>query len=66
MSKHDDTDDTRDGMLFRLWCRAGSYPGGKPSELARLFNEEQAKGADAASYRRALMRYAEQEGINLP
>jgi len=64
----DDLDDTRDGMLFRLWCRAASYPEGRPSLLIRLINEEcSASGrGEPTAYRRALMRYAETEGINLP
>ena len=63
-----DLDDTRDGMLFRLWCRAASFPGGRPSVLMRLIDEEcklSGRGEPAA-YRRALLQYAEIEGINLP
>lgn len=64
----DDMDDTRDGMLFRLWCRAASYPGGKPSLVARLIQEECTKSGrgEPQAYRRALLRYAEIEGVNLP
>ena len=64
----DDLDDTRDGMLFRLWCRAASFSGGKPMLLMRLIEEECAVSfrGEHAAYRRALLRYAEIEGINLP
>nr|WP_309504336.1 hypothetical protein [uncultured Roseovarius sp.] len=61
-------DDTRDGMLFRLWCRAASYPGGHPSFLSRLIQEECERSGrgEPAAYRRALLRYAEETGVNLP
>ena len=64
----DDLDDTRDGILFRLWCRAASYPGGRPSLLAKMIDDEcKVSGrGDPPAYRRALLRYAEEEGINLP
>lgn len=60
--------DTLDGVLFRLWCRAASYPGGWPSRLAELFNEEAARDGFATpnSYRRALLRLAREKGVNLP
>jgi hypothetical protein len=63
-----DQSDHLDGVLFRLWCRAGSYPGGKPSLLIKLIDEEcKVSGhAEPAAYRRALIRYAEIERINLP
>jgi len=64
----DDLDDERDGVLFRFWCRAASYPGGWPSRLMGLMHEEIMKDGHAtpASYRRALMRLAEEKGVNLP
>ena len=64
----DPTDDARDGVLFRFWCRAASYPGGWPSRLALLINEEQVKAGsgNAESYRAALMRLAQEKGVNLP
>jgi hypothetical protein len=64
----EDEDDMRDGMLFRLWVRAASYPGGWPSRLAHLIQEETVKDKHVtpAAYRRALMRLAEEKGVNLP
>ena len=64
----DDEDDTRDGMLFRFWIRAGSFPGGWPGRLSQLFHEETEKDGHVtpASYRRALMRLAAEKGVNLP
>jgi hypothetical protein len=61
-------DDMRDGILFRLWVRAASYPGGWPSRLSQLIQEETtAEGhASPATYRRALMRLAAEKGVNLP
>lgn len=63
----DDFDDMRDGMLFRFWCRAACSPGGWPGRLAELFEEERGDGAmTPAVYRRALIRLAEEKGVNLP
>lgn len=64
----DDMDDFRDGILFRLWCRAASYPGGWPSRLSQLIQEECAVSGrgEPQAYRRALMRLAQEKGINLP
>jgi len=64
----DDEDDTRDGILFRFWIVAASYPGGWPSRLAKLIEEETRKDglAKPASYRRALLRLANEKGVNLP
>jgi hypothetical protein len=64
----DTDDDTRDGMLFRLWCKAASYPGGRPSRLNRLIQKHSpAQGnMQPQHYRAALMEYAQEEGINLP
>lgn len=64
----DPLDDTRDGMLFRLWCRAASYPGGKPSLLVKLIsdNSPEKGNMQPEHYRAALMEYAKQTGVNLP
>jgi hypothetical protein len=64
----DEHDDDLDGVLFRFWCRAASYPGGWPSEVSieigRAISED--GHATPATYRRALMRLAEAKGVNLP
>ena len=65
----DDQDDTRDGMLFRLWCGAASYPGGWPSRLGELLSEHGPKGGENVQphhYRAALMALAAEKGVNLP
>lgn len=64
----DTDDDTRDGILFRLWCKAASYPGGKPSRLIVLIekNSPTQGNMQPKHYRAALMEYAKEEGINLP
>jgi hypothetical protein len=62
----DDENDERDGVLFRFWIRAASYPGGWPSRLMQLIDEETKDGATPAGYRRALMRLAQEKGVNLP
>jgi hypothetical protein len=64
----DPDDDARDGILFRFWIRAGSYPEGWPGRLAELFREESARDGRVtpASYRRALMRLSDEKGVNLP
>lgn len=61
-------DDDLDGVLFRFWIRAASYPGGWPGRLNELFNEEMMTDGHVtpASYRRALMRLAIEKGVNLP
>jgi hypothetical protein len=64
-----DDDHIRDAMLFRFWCRAASYPGGWPSELAKAFNDEMAgsvANVTPDAYRRALTRLAQEKGINFP
>lgn len=68
MPQIDDQDDARDGILFRFWTRAASYPEGWPSRLSQLISEEQKKDGRGtpASYRRALTRLAEEKGVNLP
>lgn len=64
----DAENDDRDGVLFRFWIRAASYPGGWPSQLGRLLDEEARKAGHQtpASVRRALMRLAQEKGVNLP
>ncbi len=64
----DTEDDALDGVLFRFWIRASSYPGGWPGRLVQLMGEEiRAAGhATPAAYRKALMRLAEEQGVNLP
>ncbi|MGB0410164.1 MAG: hypothetical protein ACPGFA_01140 [Pikeienuella sp.] len=61
--------DELDGYLFRLWCRAASYPGGRPGLLAKIMRNHGPKGGDNQEphhYRAALMEYARQTGVNLP
>lgn len=55
-------DDTRDGMLFRFWIRAGSYPGGWPAETADAL----AHCKTSEEYRVALTLLARKKGVNLP
>lgn len=64
----DPEDDARDGILFRFWIRAASYPEGWPSRLIELIQEENTRDGRAtpASYRRALRRLAAEKGVNLP
>lgn len=64
----DDEDDALDGVLFRFWCRAASYPGGWPSAVAKAIQIEQATEGygSPATYRRALMKLAHEKGVNLP
>ena len=64
----DPDDDVRDGVLFRFWIRAASYPGGWPSLLAATIQKEtMAEGhATPAAYRRALIAVAKAKGVNLP
>lgn len=54
----DAQDDALDGVLFRFWIRAASYPGGWPSAvMAGIEKEIRAEGrATPAAYRRALMQ----------
>lgn len=61
-------DDALDGVLFRFWIRAASYPGGWPSALAAGIEKEiRAEGhATPAAYRRALLALAKDKGVNLP
>lgn len=64
----DAQDDELDGVLFRFWIRAASYPGGWPSALvAGIDKEVRAEGnATPAAYRRALLALAKAKGVNLP
>lgn len=64
----DAQDDALDGVLFRFWIRAASYPGGWPSALVAVIESEiRAEGqATPAAYRRALLRLAKDKGVNLP
>lgn len=55
-------DDTRDGMLFRFWVKAGSYPGGFPSETAAAIGHCKTP----EEYRVALTLLAMKKGVNLP
>jgi len=60
--------DDRDGVLFRFWIRAASYPGGWPGRLHQLFTEETKDGKNMTPecYRRALTTLALEKGVNLP
>lgn len=64
----DPDDDALDGVLFRFWIRAASYPGGWPSALMAVIEKEcRAEGhASPAAYRRALLALAKEKGVNLP
>lgn len=55
-------DDSRDGILFRFWIRAASWPGGFPSELLGAIIDCHTP----ADYRRELLALAKAKGINLP
>ena len=55
-------DDELDGVLFRFWIRAASYPGGWPSDLSEAILH--CKYPD--EYRRALCDLAKAKGVNLP
>jgi hypothetical protein len=55
-------DDTRDGMLFRFWIKAGSYPGGYPAETMAAI--EHCRTPE--QYRVALTELAIKKGVNLP
>ncbi|KAB2752309.1 hypothetical protein [Brucella anthropi] len=55
-------DDSRDGILFRFWIRAASYPGGFPAALMRALKDCHTP----ADYRRALNDLAKEKGVNLP
>lgn len=55
-------DDSRDGILFRFWIRAASWPGGFPSELLGAIIDCHTP----ADYRRELLALAKAKGVNLP
>lgn len=55
-------DDTRDGLLFRFWIRAASYPAGWPSVTMRALSP----CVTPEDYRAALMKLARDKGVNLP
>jgi len=58
-----------DGVLFRFWCRAASYPGGWPSELMKAIQKHSPKGPENMQphhYRAALMELAQAKGVNFP
>lgn len=55
-------DDYLDGVLFRFWIRAASYPGGWPSDLMRALMPCKT----TAEYRAALIKLAQEKGVNLP
>lgn len=55
-------DDYLDGVLFRFWIRAASYPGGWPFELSKAI----VRCKTPAEYRQALIELAASKGVNLP
>jgi hypothetical protein len=59
MTEHDDD---LDGVLFRFWIRAASYPGGWPSAVAAALS----LCKTPAEYRAALIKLAQEKGVNLP
>jgi hypothetical protein len=61
-------DDARDGILFRFWIRAASYPGGWPGRLLELLDQHRPAGEQMQPkhYRAALMALAKEKGVNLP
>jgi hypothetical protein len=59
----DDENDERDGVLFGFWIKATSF---WPSRLMQLMAEENKDGASIVGWRRALMRLAQEKGVNLP
>lgn len=64
----DPENDDLDGVLFRFWIRAASYPGGWPMDLMKTIQAHSPKG-DAMQprhYRAALMALAKAKGVNLP
>ena len=59
MTEHDDD---LDGVLFRFWISAASYPGGWPSALTAAL----LPCHTPAEYRAALIKLAQEKGVNLP
>lgn len=62
MSHIDPHTDDLDGVLFRFWCRAASYPGGWPSDLMKIL----LNCREPHEYRAALLAFAQEKGVNLP
>jgi hypothetical protein len=54
--------DELDGVLFRFWIRAASYPGGWPSDLVVALMPCKTP----EQYRAALLDLAARKGVNLP
>lgn len=54
--------DELDGVLFRFWIRAASYPGGWPMDLMRALRDCKTP----EDYRKALLDLAQSKGANLP
>lgn len=54
--------DELDGVLFRFWIRAASYPGGWPLDLMRALKD----CTTPVEYRRALIQLAQEKRVNLP
>ena len=62
-------DDDKDGVLFRFWIRAASWPGGWPGRLCELLKEHTPTDGSnmlPKHYRAALMALAKEKGVNLP
>lgn len=55
-------DDEMDGVLFRFWIRAASWPGGWPVDVAKALTH----CGSPAEYRKALTDLAKAKGVNLP
>lgn len=55
-------DDELDGVLFRFWVRAASYPGGWPSDVMSALGPCHTPD----EYRAALIKLANSKGVNLP
>lgn len=58
----DPDSDELDGVLFRFWIRAASWPGGWPMDLLRAIKDCKTP----AEYRCALIQLAETKRVNLP
>ena len=66
---NDPFNDDLDGVLFRFWIRAASYPGGWPSRLIQVIADHAPKDGgnmQPEHYRAALMQLAQEKGVNLP
>ena len=62
-------DDDLDGILFRFWIRAASYPSGWPSKLVETIYEHRPKDGGnmrPRHSRTALLALAKEKGVNLP